>query len=225
MDPSPRLRAPGPGGRSGRLVRLQLRSPRALHRVLSGLCLRRADRPVCRPRAWNPLPEGRVRRSRPALRGMGRVVRAPPPRMVPLRPLVSAARRGPGRRPAARHVGPRDCRIHPRDHDSSGGAAVRQGSAVGGRAAGEQLRLPVVPGGHRTSRPRNCRTQLDRRGGRHRSRRAAHGVPSAHPGWADGPQVKAFLLAAVLLLAGLCEWTAVRRRGAPGVGAAGTVTP
>ncbi|MFC9844364.1 hypothetical protein ACFWFF_17860 [Streptomyces sp. NPDC060223] len=43
-----------------------------------------------------------------------------------------------------------------------------------------------------------------------------------HPGWADGPQVKAFLLAAVLLLAGLCEWTAVRRR-APGVGAAGTV--
>ncbi|WP_329374915.1 hypothetical protein [Streptomyces sp. NBC_01483] len=45
----------------------------------------------------------------------------------------------------------------------------------------------------------------------------------AHPGWADGPQFKAFLLAAVLLLAGLCEWTAVRRRGAPGVAVAGTV--
>ncbi|MEU7852127.1 hypothetical protein AB0B69_32545, partial [Micromonospora parva] len=46
---------------------------------------------------------------------------------------------------------------------------------------------------------------------------------SAHPGWADGPQVKAFLLAVVLLLAGLCEWTAVRRRGAPAVVVAGTV--
>ncbi|WP_234360434.1 hypothetical protein [Streptomyces sp. DSM 15324] len=45
----------------------------------------------------------------------------------------------------------------------------------------------------------------------------------AHPGWADGPQVKALLLAAVLLLAGLCEWAAVRRRGAPGVAEAGTV--
>ncbi|MEU2678604.1 hypothetical protein ABZ638_17140 [Streptomyces sp. NPDC007107] len=45
----------------------------------------------------------------------------------------------------------------------------------------------------------------------------------ANPGWADGPQFKALLLAAVLLIAGLCEWTAVRRRGAPGVVVAGTV--
>ncbi|QLJ00342.1 hypothetical protein HZZ00_04650 [Streptomyces sp. NEAU-sy36] len=45
----------------------------------------------------------------------------------------------------------------------------------------------------------------------------------AHPGWADGPQVKAFLLAAVLLLAGLGEWMAARRRGAPGAAVAGTV--
>ncbi|MFI0231672.1 hypothetical protein [Streptomyces sp. NPDC017086] len=44
-----------------------------------------------------------------------------------------------------------------------------------------------------------------------------------HPGWADGPQVKAFLLATILLLAGLCEWAAVRRRGAPGVASEGTV--
>ncbi|MFI0163885.1 hypothetical protein [Streptomyces sp. NPDC017095] len=44
-----------------------------------------------------------------------------------------------------------------------------------------------------------------------------------HPGWADGPQVKAFLLAAILLLAGLCEWAALRLRGAPGVASEGTV--
>ncbi|MGV4987486.1 hypothetical protein ACVB8X_19470 [Streptomyces sp. NRAIS4] len=45
----------------------------------------------------------------------------------------------------------------------------------------------------------------------------------AHPGWADGPQTKAFLLAAILLLAGLCEWTAVRRRAAPDAAGEGTV--
>ncbi|MFF8728098.1 hypothetical protein ACF073_16615 [Streptomyces sp. NPDC015171] len=45
----------------------------------------------------------------------------------------------------------------------------------------------------------------------------------AHPGWTDGPQAKALLLAAILLLAGLCEWTAVRRRGTPGAPGAGTV--
>ncbi|MEU5594488.1 hypothetical protein [Streptomyces sp. NPDC020298] len=44
----------------------------------------------------------------------------------------------------------------------------------------------------------------------------------AQPGWTDGPQVKALLLAAILLLAGLCEWMAVRRRAAP-VAGAGTV--
>ncbi|MEV1067970.1 hypothetical protein [Streptomyces sp. NPDC050263] len=42
----------------------------------------------------------------------------------------------------------------------------------------------------------------------------------AGPGWTDGPQAKAFLLAAVLLVAGLAEWTLVRRRTA----SAGTVT-
>ncbi|MCD0482030.1 hypothetical protein LO771_06270 [Streptacidiphilus sp. ASG 303] len=47
----------------------------------------------------------------------------------------------------------------------------------------------------------------------------------AHPGWSDGPQAKALLLAAIPLLAGLYEWTAVRRRGAPGVAGAGTVVP
>ncbi|MFG3010384.1 hypothetical protein ACGFZB_07970 [Streptomyces cinerochromogenes] len=45
----------------------------------------------------------------------------------------------------------------------------------------------------------------------------------AHPGWTDGPQAKAALLAAILLLAGLCEWAAVRRRRAPGAAGAGTV--
>ncbi|MEU3614268.1 hypothetical protein ABZ725_18360 [Streptomyces sp. NPDC006872] len=42
----------------------------------------------------------------------------------------------------------------------------------------------------------------------------------ADPGWTDGPQAKALLLAAVLLVAGLAEWTLVRHRTAP----AGTVT-
>ncbi|MGW4233531.1 hypothetical protein ACWEF9_30450 [Streptomyces sp. NPDC004980] len=47
----------------------------------------------------------------------------------------------------------------------------------------------------------------------------------AHPGWADGPQMKAFLLAAVLLLPGLARWAAVRRRtGRPGEGTR-TVAP
>nr|WSS62517.1 hypothetical protein OG284_15380 [Streptomyces sp. NBC_01177] len=45
----------------------------------------------------------------------------------------------------------------------------------------------------------------------------------AHPSWADGPQFKALLLAAALLISGLCEWTVVRRRGVPGVALAGTV--
>ncbi|MYS15431.1 hypothetical protein GTW73_15920 [Streptomyces sp. SID4982] len=45
----------------------------------------------------------------------------------------------------------------------------------------------------------------------------------AHPGLTDGPQAKAFLLAAILLIAGLCEWTTVRRRGVPGPAGAGTV--
>ncbi|MFF3565909.1 hypothetical protein ACFYXS_38375 [Streptomyces sp. NPDC002574] len=43
-----------------------------------------------------------------------------------------------------------------------------------------------------------------------------------HPAWTDGPQVKALLLAAVLLLAGLAERVAVRRRVSSG--AAGTRT-
>jgi hypothetical protein len=47
----------------------------------------------------------------------------------------------------------------------------------------------------------------------------------AHPGWVDGPQFKALLLAAILLLAGLYESTAARRRSAPGVAGAGTVVP
>ncbi|WP_406381158.1 hypothetical protein [Streptomyces sp. NBC_01618] len=37
----------------------------------------------------------------------------------------------------------------------------------------------------------------------------------AHPGWTDGPQAKALLLAAILLLAGLSEWTTTHRRAAP----------
>lgn len=44
----------------------------------------------------------------------------------------------------------------------------------------------------------------------------------AHPGWTDGPQAKALLLAAVLLLAGLAERAVVRRRASSG--AAGTRT-
>lgn len=43
-----------------------------------------------------------------------------------------------------------------------------------------------------------------------------------HPAWTDGPQVKALLLAAVLLLAGLAERVAVCRRASSG--AAGTST-
>ncbi|MEV5725275.1 MULTISPECIES: hypothetical protein [Streptomyces] len=45
----------------------------------------------------------------------------------------------------------------------------------------------------------------------------------ADPGWADGPQAKALLLAAVLLLAGLCERAVARRRSAPGPAGAVTV--
>ncbi|MFF9685271.1 hypothetical protein [Streptomyces sp. NPDC014623] len=44
----------------------------------------------------------------------------------------------------------------------------------------------------------------------------------AHPGWTDGPQAKALLLAAVLLVAGLAERAAARRRATP---AAGTAAP
>ncbi|WP_258053890.1 hypothetical protein [Streptomyces sp. Ru72] len=43
------------------------------------------------------------------------------------------------------------------------------------------------------------------------------------PGWTDGPQAKALLLATILLLAGLCEWAVARRRDASGVARAGTV--
>ncbi|WP_324937748.1 hypothetical protein [Streptomyces sp.] len=43
------------------------------------------------------------------------------------------------------------------------------------------------------------------------------------PGWTDGPQAKALLLAAVLLLAGLGEWTVARRRGTPDVTGPATV--
>ncbi|WP_406469438.1 hypothetical protein OH738_21970 [Streptomyces hirsutus] len=45
----------------------------------------------------------------------------------------------------------------------------------------------------------------------------------AHPGWPDGPQTKALLLAAVLLLAGLTEWALARRRAASGHAEASTV--
>ncbi|MFD8071198.1 hypothetical protein ACFV3E_00870 [Streptomyces sp. NPDC059718] len=45
----------------------------------------------------------------------------------------------------------------------------------------------------------------------------------AHPGWTDGPQAKALLLAAVLLLAGLAERLAVRRRASSGAAGARTV--
>ncbi|MFD4607814.1 hypothetical protein ACFWOT_06780 [Streptomyces sp. NPDC058440] len=47
----------------------------------------------------------------------------------------------------------------------------------------------------------------------------------AHPGWTDGPQAKAVLLATVLLAAGLVERAAARRRAAPGSADAGTVAP
>jgi len=42
----------------------------------------------------------------------------------------------------------------------------------------------------------------------------------AHPGWTDGPQAKALLLAAVLILAGLSEWASLRRRAVPDVAGA-----
>ncbi|MFJ6849314.1 hypothetical protein ACIQM3_02060 [Streptomyces sp. NPDC091271] len=44
-----------------------------------------------------------------------------------------------------------------------------------------------------------------------------------HPGWTDGPQAKALLLAAVLLLAGLAEWAVARHRATSGTAGAGTV--
>ncbi|MET8113543.1 hypothetical protein [Streptomyces prasinus] len=47
----------------------------------------------------------------------------------------------------------------------------------------------------------------------------------AHPGWADGPQAKALLLAAVLLLAGLAERAVARHRAASGDAGASTVAP
>ncbi|MFD5662016.1 hypothetical protein [Streptomyces hirsutus] len=47
----------------------------------------------------------------------------------------------------------------------------------------------------------------------------------AHPGWSDGPQTKALLLAAVLLLAGLAEWALARRRAASGHAETSTVAP
>ncbi|MDF6019433.1 hypothetical protein [Streptomyces sp. JH34] len=43
------------------------------------------------------------------------------------------------------------------------------------------------------------------------------------PGWTDGPQAKALVLAAVLLLAGTAEWAASRRRAAAAGAGAGTV--
>ncbi|WP_073951216.1 hypothetical protein [Streptomyces kebangsaanensis] len=45
----------------------------------------------------------------------------------------------------------------------------------------------------------------------------------AHPGWTDGPQAKALLLAALLLLAGLAEWAVARHRATSGAAGAGTV--
>ncbi|MER0482316.1 hypothetical protein ABR737_28935 [Streptomyces sp. Edi2] len=45
---------------------------------------------------------------------------------------------------------------------------------------------------------------------------------TADPGWTDGPQAKACLLAAILLLAGLAEWAVARRRAASGAAPAGT---
>ncbi|MEU5411211.1 hypothetical protein [Streptomyces clavifer] len=50
-------------------------------------------------------------------------------------------------------------------------------------------------------------------------------VRPADPGWADGPQTKALLLAAVLLLPGLAEWAASRRRARRGDGGTRTVAP
>ncbi|AGJ56677.1 MULTISPECIES: hypothetical protein [Streptomyces] len=51
-------------------------------------------------------------------------------------------------------------------------------------------------------------------------------LPWQHPaqtGWTDGPQVKALLLAAVLLLAGTAEWAVTRHRAAAAATDAGTV--
>ncbi|WP_258308192.1 hypothetical protein [Streptomyces sp. NWU339] len=45
----------------------------------------------------------------------------------------------------------------------------------------------------------------------------------AHPGWTDGPQAKALLLASILLLAGLAEWAVARHRAGPGSADADTV--
>ncbi|MFE5089178.1 hypothetical protein ACFRCI_01975 [Streptomyces sp. NPDC056638] len=50
-----------------------------------------------------------------------------------------------------------------------------------------------------------------------------HPAHLAHPGWTDGPQAKARLLAAILLLAGLAEWAAARHRATPSAADAGTV--
>ncbi|MFS0695719.1 hypothetical protein [Streptomyces nitrosporeus] len=47
----------------------------------------------------------------------------------------------------------------------------------------------------------------------------------ADPGWSDGPQAKACLLAAVLLVPGLVQWAAARRRTLPLAGRARTVSP
>lgn len=46
-----------------------------------------------------------------------------------------------------------------------------------------------------------------------------------HPGWADGPEAKALLLAAVLLLGGLAERAVALRRAASGDAGTGTVAP
>ncbi|MFF4789515.1 hypothetical protein ACFY2M_07030 [Streptomyces sp. NPDC001276] len=45
----------------------------------------------------------------------------------------------------------------------------------------------------------------------------------AHPGWIDGPQAKALLLAAILLVAGVVERAAARHRATPGSVDAATV--
>ncbi|MFH8756554.1 hypothetical protein [Streptomyces atroolivaceus] len=45
----------------------------------------------------------------------------------------------------------------------------------------------------------------------------------AHPGWTDGPQAKALLLATVLLAAALAEWAVTRRRAGSAGADAGTV--
>lgn len=47
----------------------------------------------------------------------------------------------------------------------------------------------------------------------------------AHPDWTDGPQVKALLLASILLLAGLGEWGVARHRAGPARADADTVAP